>query len=118
MNLNAISLLEKNQNKICWRHLSMNPNAIHLLEKNLDKIDWSWLSRNENAIHLLEKNKDKINWECLSINPNIFTLDYVFIKERMNIYKEELIMAVFHPIRFSRYLDMGYNLGDDMYEEN
>jgi hypothetical protein len=31
----------------------------------------------------------------------------------MNICKEELMMAVFHPKRFYRYLNMGYNLGDD-----
>jgi hypothetical protein len=35
----------------------------------------------------------------------------------MNIYKEELMMIVFHPKRFIRYLDMGYNIGDDSYEK-
>jgi len=49
-----------------WSFLSLNTNAISLLEKNQDKIDWSYLSENPNAINLLEKNKDKINWESTS----------------------------------------------------
>jgi len=40
-----------------------NLNAIHLLEKNQDKIDWILLSENPNAIPILEKNIDKINWD-------------------------------------------------------
>jgi hypothetical protein len=44
-------------------------------------------------------------------------LDYTTIAEKIIVYKEELIMAVFHPRRFSRYLEMGYNMGDDTYED-
>jgi hypothetical protein len=51
--LNAIHILEQNQDKIIWDYLSFNPNAIPLLEKNQDKIDWRNLSKNINAIHLL-----------------------------------------------------------------
>jgi hypothetical protein len=109
-------LLERNQDKIDWIQISMNPNAISLLEKNQDKISWFKLSSNPNAISLLEKNKDHIKWGILSGNPNIFSLNYKFIEERMSIYKEELMMAVFHPKRFNRYLNLGYNLGDDSYE--
>ena len=43
-----------------------NPNAISLLEKNLDKVDWVRLSANPNAIHILEKNLDKVDWTALS----------------------------------------------------
>jgi hypothetical protein len=43
-------------------------------------------------------------------------LDYIRMAlSRMNIIKEELIMKVFHPSRFGRYLNMGYDLGDDSY---
>jgi hypothetical protein len=27
------------------------------------------------------------------------------------------MMAVFHPRRFIKYLEMGYNIGDDTYED-
>jgi hypothetical protein len=70
---------------------------------------------NPNAISLLEKNQDKINWVWLSSNPNIFELDYEKLDDRMNIYKEELMMVVFHPTRFCRYLDIGYDILDDSY---
>ena len=71
-NINAISLLEQNFDKINWFGLSRNPNAISLLEQNLDKIDWEQLSRNHNAISLIKQNLDKVNWEQLSMNPCIF----------------------------------------------
>ena len=45
--------------------LSSNPNAISILEKNPDKINWSVLSRNRNALELLKKNPDKIDWHNL-----------------------------------------------------
>ena len=37
-NINAINILEKNQNNIYWEALSSNPSAISLLEKNKDNI--------------------------------------------------------------------------------
>jgi hypothetical protein len=43
-----------------WKMLSRNPNAISILEKNLDKVNWEILSSNPNAIHILEKNLDKV----------------------------------------------------------
>ena len=55
MNPNAIHLLEANQHKINWQHLSINVNAIHLLETNQNKINWMYLSMNPNAIHLLDE---------------------------------------------------------------
>ena len=88
-----------NINEIQWTTLCSNPNAILLLEANKDKINWAILSDNPNAIHLLEANQDKIHWNWLSLNPNIFTYDYKKMKDVCNIYKEELIAYVFHPIR-------------------
>jgi hypothetical protein len=94
--------------------LSGNPNAIHLLEKNLEKIDWFRLSGNPNAIHLLEQNREKIDWVSLSENPSIFKkkLDYKFLKERMNIIREELIMKCMHPSRLERFIEMGGDIDD------
>ena len=102
-------MLEQNQDKIKWRHLSKNPNAIHLLEANPDKINWPILSKNPNAIHLLEKNQDKIDWQFLSTNPSIYEIDYKTMKKQMvDIYFEELMMVSFHPKRISAWLDAGF----------
>ena len=60
-NINAISMLEKNLDKVYWEQLSRNVNAISILEKNLDKVYWDQLSCNINAISILEKNLDKID---------------------------------------------------------
>ena len=53
-------------NAIDWRVLSNNSNAISILERNVDKIHWGWLSLNPNAISILEENMDKIKWTALS----------------------------------------------------
>jgi len=115
-NPNAIHLLEKNPEKINWNNLSLNPNAINLLEANLDKINWDNLSLNPNAIHLLEKNQDKINWNKLSGNPSIFEPEYQYeyeaLKERCDIYKEELMQIAMHPSRIQKYLDMGISIDE------
>jgi hypothetical protein len=41
--------------KLDWFWISYNTRAISLLEKNLDKIGWSTLSGNPEDIHILEK---------------------------------------------------------------
>ena len=112
-NPNAISILEKNPDKINWDHLSSNPNAMHLLEKNPDKINWYWLSQNPNAISILEKNPDKINWEELSANQGTYEINYKFMKERMDIMREDLMKAVYHPKRLEYYLGLGYDTFDE-----
>jgi len=108
-NPNAISIIEKNLDKVDWENLCKNPNAIHILEKNWNKICWENLCNNPNAIHILEKNLekwdkrgryDKSHCEWLSQNPNIFAYDYDAIKNAM--YKEggfvkELMKNRFHP---------------------
>jgi hypothetical protein len=48
-------------------------------------------------------------------NENIFELDLKSIKNRMDIIREELIMKICHPLKFERYLDMGYDIADDNY---
>ena len=109
----TINLLGKNPDKIHWDMLSFNPNAMHLLEKNQDKLNWGFLSDNPNAIDLLEKNQDKIDWHYLSMNKGYYGLNYKFLKERMDIIREDLMKAVYHPKRLEYYLNLGYDIFDE-----
>ena len=109
-NVNTISILENNFDKVCWFPLSRNSKAIHLLEENLNKVNWMMLSKNTAAIHLLEQNQDKIDWKGLSANPSIFCWDYDYYKKRMDIHREELMKNVFHPRRLAYYLELGYDM--------
>ena len=70
------------------------------------------LSENPNAIHLLEQNQDKILWCLFSRFYPIFELNYNFLKNRCNIYKEELIKKVMHPNRIMKYLESGIDFED------
>jgi hypothetical protein len=82
------------------------------LEKNQDEIKCDWLSLNPNpsAIPLLKKNQDKIYWDFLSENPSIFEINYDVLKEKCNLYKEELMQITMHPSRIQKYLDMGFSI--------
>ena len=98
-NQNAISLLEKNQDKINWKyfsknrsgekliildnfikgdwfHLSSNPAAIGALLSNRNLIYWLNFSKNDciDAINILEENPDNIEWYSLSENPSAIKL--------------------------------------------
>jgi hypothetical protein len=118
-NPNAIHLLKKrgllssipnaDQGIINWYLQCQNSSEIHLLEQNIEKIDWWNLSKNPYAIDLLEKNYSKISWFMLSSNPSIFkkTVNYKYLKERMDIIREELMMKCMHPSRLERFLEMG-----------
>ena len=77
-----------------------------------DKINLDNLSYNPNAFSILKKNLDKINWRNLSGNPSIFELNYDYLKERCNLYKEELIQKALHPSRIQKYLDMGFSIDE------
>ena len=113
-NPSAIHILEKNEEKICWMSLSSNPNAVHLLERNLDKVDWSLLSSNQNAIHILQRNIDKIDWFWLAKNPSIFRkkINYRFLKEKMDVIREEMMMKCMHPRRLERWIEMAGDIDD------
>ena len=104
------------ENDCCWYHISENPAAIRILEQNIEKICWSTLSGNPKAIHLLESNPQKICWSTLSSNPSIFEIDYHFLKERISVFKEELIQRVFHPQKLIYFLEKyNYDIGEDEY---
>ena len=102
----AVDLLLANPKNIDWNFLSMNPNdrVIDLLLANQYKIDWYFLSGNKNpkAIKLLEKHIDKIYWGWLSANPSLFELDYLAMKQRTDIFREDLMKAIFHPNRLKK----------------
>jgi hypothetical protein len=51
----------------------------------------------------------------ISENKNIFELDLKFLKQKMDIIREELMMKIYHPLRFERYLNMGYDIADEQY---
>ena len=52
-----------------------------------------------------EKNQDKINWFFFSSYKGINKLNYQLLKERMDIIREDLMKAVFHPKRLEYYLE-------------
>ena len=115
-NVNAVPILEKNLDKIDWYYLSYNINAIFILEKNTDKVNWTTISSNINALPILEKNQHEIHWNVLCDSPNIFCCDYDYYKKRMDIHREELMKAVFHPKRLKRSLELGYDLFDELHD--
>ena len=92
--------------------------VIHLFE-DLEKgtrmnCPLKYLSRNPNAIHLLEANRDKIDLLRFSSNSSIFQWDYEFYRKRMDVHREELMKAVFHPKRLKRSLELGYDLFNNL----
>ncbi len=113
----AIHILEQNPDKINWNSLCRNPNAIHLIEANMDKIENSWywynLCANPGAIDLLEKNQDKIDWNSLSKNPAIFVIDYEAMRESHKELKRDILQAALHPDRVAQWLENGMD-PDDM----
>jgi hypothetical protein len=112
-NKHAVPLLEKNLDKVCWGFLCFNKNAVHILEQHPDKIKWSCLSRNPNAGHLLEKNLDKkehFYWDVMGLFDYIYEIDYKYLEERCDVYKEELIKRSMCPRRIEKYGEAGYEL--------
>jgi hypothetical protein len=110
-------LLEANPDKIDWDFLSLNPSAISLLEKNIDKVNLLALCRNTNGMDLIKKlmtndnnNFDychnyKIIWDLLMSNPSIFTYDYETMKKTKADLNEEVIAKALHPKRIFRLIE-------------
>jgi hypothetical protein len=122
-NPNAIQLLEKYPEKIHWCYLSGNENAVHMMEQNPEKIDWSYLTENLNVMHLLINFPKEIMGICeyhthwyhyFYQNPSIFKkeINYNFLKERMDVIREELIMKCMHPRRLDKWVELGGNIDD------
>jgi hypothetical protein len=63
-------------------------------------------------MHLLKLNQDKIDWINFCKNPSIFELDYGFLKGRMDIIREELMMKAWHPLRVMKWIEEGYDMED------
>ena len=131
-------LLEKNPEKINWDYLCMGLKKISLplLLKNPEKINWNLFSFSEISLplfelyqeklvrwaisissfgfHLLQKYPEKIEWWALSANPSIFMAitNYKFLKKRMDIIREELVMKCMHPSRLERWIEMGGDIDD------
>jgi len=107
--LRALDLLEKNKDKISLNMLVRNESirAIKLIEEMdkmriLNEIDWIFFSRNPYAINIIKKYSNKINYISLSKNSEIFELNLEYLKERMDIIREELCIKVFHPRFFNK----------------
>jgi hypothetical protein len=109
-------LLEQNQHQIDWTYLSYNknPNAIHLMERNLDDLCWTWIRQCDTMIDLLQRNQNRIYWYWISCNPAIFEkkIDYQFLKQRMEIIRQELMIKCMHPTRLEKWLLMGGDIDD------
>lgn len=129
-NKNAISILKQNPDKIKWKYLSYNknPEAINLIRtrllKNKDIHEFDWIAivnlHNYDAIELIKENiYDIINYviqekniiifiDNFYRNPFIFTANYEYLKERINIILEELMMVMFHPKNIDKFKDWGF----------
>jgi hypothetical protein len=105
-----VSLMEKNLYQLDtwdWFFLSFNPYAIRILEANPDNIHWGGLSANPAGLELLSKCPEDryIDYDYLIMNSAIYDLDYEAIRERINIFKEELLQKTLHPKRFIRWIE-------------
>jgi hypothetical protein len=90
--------------------------AIDLLRQNIDNINWYNLSRNPNAHLILKDYPNKVYWPYILENPCIFQYDYDYMKENMNLIREELMKTCFHPKRLLYYLEhYNYDIGIEEY---
>jgi len=97
LDINAIHILEKHPDKICWSNLSCNSNAIDLLTKNKEKINWYWLSINTGAKDLILQNLDKIKINYIGItNQHINNISWKMLHynhealEILELYRESI----------------------------
>jgi len=115
-NPRAIKIISENIDKLdiyhCWNILSSNPSALPILINHTDKINWYFFSQmdiNDNLfVDVIKNNMHKININDLLGSPLIFEIDYQVIRDRCNIYKEELIKIVCHPSNYHKFEDLGF----------
>ena len=75
-NPSAISIIEQRLDiltDVGWMLLSANPEAIPILEKNVDKVCWSSVCRNSNALPLITK----LDYKLMRINNQSFCQELV-----------------------------------------
>lgn len=103
-NPNAISLLEKNPDKIVWNYLRFNSNPLvaKIMAKHPDKIPWENLYYSTSV--LICSNLDMVDWKKLTSNPCIF-LTEDFLKNRVDLFREELMQQALHPRRIAQLLN-------------
>jgi hypothetical protein len=84
--------------------MNKSPFAIKLIEElikekivSVSDYNIDFLSENPYAINFLEKNRDLICYFRISQNPEIFEINKQYLKERIDIFREELCIKVFHP---------------------
>jgi hypothetical protein len=107
---------------------NQNPEAINLirerllLKKDLSEFDWVVIAglHNYNAIELIKENINDIINYCIEknsllyfidnfyMNPFIFTVNYEFLKLRISIIFEELMMKMFHLNNINKFKDWGF----------
>jgi len=60
---------------------------------------------------------DEVCWNNLSSNPSIFQVDYGEMRKIVEPFYKELVEKVFHPKRFTYYLQKyNYNILEEEYE--
>jgi hypothetical protein len=131
----AVALMEAHLDRVSWYNLLLNPapEAAALVEANLDRLRVNSLDRHTEALILnhspavssiIADNIRRImvmsdfgetnTIKILSANPNIFTekYDYAAMRAAMDVHREELAKAAFHPRRLARHLAAGGKIDD------
>ena len=57
---------------------------------------------------------EKLVWSQLSRNPYIFEYDWVAMRNRINIFKEELVAKQFHPKNMAKFVSWGFEEFEDL----
>ena len=126
----AVALMAAHLDRVSWYNLLCNtaPEAVALLAANLDRLRINALDSHTEALILnhssavnsiIANNIYRImmnsefgetkTTEILSANPNIFIekYDYAAMRAAMDVHREELAKAAFHPKRLARHLAAG-----------
>jgi hypothetical protein len=111
-----MQLLRRFPEDIAWSAISSNPSpaAFTLMSDFPEKIVWNYALQNPNPemhtlimanIHTIKKNHRCI----IAMSPHIFEEGYNYAAMRiaMDVLREDLTKAAFHPRRLARHLEMG-----------
>lgn len=106
-----------------WMYLCRCENLIDLIENNLEFISQYPFTRydlcgNKFAMSIIEKYLSSFHheWYQLSQNESIFEPDYLFLKNHIQPFQEQLISTVFHPQKMIYFLEKyNYDIGEEDY---